>query len=51
MFVNIALLKQFQLKVKRQLIEFKDIFAWSGKKLIGIPKSICKHKIELIIDA
>jgi hypothetical protein len=29
--VNIALLKQFQAKVKQLLIEFKDVFAWSYK--------------------
>jgi hypothetical protein len=51
MFVNIALLEQFQLKVKQQLMEFKDVFSRSYKELKGIPKSICKHKIELTIDA
>jgi hypothetical protein len=33
------------------LIEFKDVFAWSYKKLKGIPRSICKKKFELIVDA
>jgi hypothetical protein len=51
MFVNIALLEQFQLKVKQQLMEFKNVFAWSCKKLKGIPRSICKHKIELTTNA
>ncbi len=46
MFVNIALLEQFQLKVKQQL-EFRDVFARSYKELKETPKSICKHKIEL----
>jgi hypothetical protein len=30
---------------------FKDVFAWSYKKLKGIPRSISKHKIELTVDA
>jgi hypothetical protein len=47
MFVNIALLEQFQLKVKQQLMEFRDVFAQSYKELKSTPKSICKHKIEL----
>jgi hypothetical protein len=32
-------------------MEFKDVFAWSCRKLKGIPRSIYKHKIELTIDA
>ncbi len=33
------------------MTKFKDVFAWSYKELKGIPKSICKHKIELITNA
>jgi hypothetical protein len=33
------------------LTKFKDAFAWSYKKLKGIPKSIYEHKIELFVDA
>jgi hypothetical protein len=51
MLVNVALLEQFQAKVKQLLTKFKDVFAWSYKELKGIPRSICKHKIELIVDA
>jgi hypothetical protein len=32
-------------------MEFKDVLAWNYKKIKGIPKSIYKHKIELIINA
>ncbi len=50
MFIIIALYEQFQVKVKQLLIEFKDVFAWSYKELKGIPRLICKHKIELITN-
>ncbi len=33
------------------MTKFKDVFAWSYKELKGIPWSICKHKIELTINA
>jgi hypothetical protein len=49
--VNVTLPKQFQEKVKQLLKKFKDVFAWSYKKLKGIPRSICKHKIELTANA
>jgi hypothetical protein len=50
-FVNDALPKQFQMKVKQLLIEFKDAFSWNYKELKGIPISIYEHKIELTINA
>jgi hypothetical protein len=28
----------------------KDVFAWSYKELKGIPREICEHKIELMVD-
>jgi hypothetical protein len=49
--VSVALIKQFQAKVKQLLIKFKGVFAWSYKELKGFPRSICEHKIKLIIDA
>ncbi len=39
------------MKVKQLLLEFKYVFTWSYKKLKGLPRSICKHKIEVITDA
>jgi hypothetical protein len=39
------------MKVQQLLTEFKDVFAWSCKKLKGIPRSNCEHKIELTVDA
>jgi hypothetical protein len=32
------------------LIDYQDVFAWSYKELIGIPREICEHKIELMED-
>jgi hypothetical protein len=49
--VSDALPEQFQMKVKQLLIEFKDAFSWSYKKLKGIPISIYEHKNELTINA
>jgi hypothetical protein len=49
--ISVALLKQFELKVKQLLTKFKDVFAWSYKELKGIPRSNYKHKIELTTNA
>jgi hypothetical protein len=49
--VSIALLEQFQLQDKQLLMEFKHVFTWSYKEFKRIPISICKQKIELIVDA
>ncbi len=49
--INVAWPEQFHAKVKQLLIEFKDVFAWSYQELKRIPRSICRHKIELTIDA
>jgi hypothetical protein len=32
-------------------MDYKDVFAWDYKELKGIPKEICEHKIELMVDA
>jgi hypothetical protein len=32
-------------------MEYKDVSAWSYKKLKGIPRKICEHKIELMVNA
>jgi hypothetical protein len=31
--------------------EYIDVFAWSYKELKGIPREICEHKIELMVNA
>jgi hypothetical protein len=41
----------FQTQIKKLLINYHDVFAWSYKDLKGIPKEICEHKIELVVDA
>jgi len=51
MLVNTTLFEQFQTKVKQPLKKFKDLLAWSYKELKRILKSICEHKIKLIVDA
>jgi hypothetical protein len=28
-----------------------NIFAWSYKELKGIPREVCEHKIELMVNA
>jgi hypothetical protein len=35
---------------KKVLMEYKDVFAWSYKKLKGIPRKLCEHKIELMVS-
>jgi hypothetical protein len=32
------------------LIEYRDVFAWSYKELKGIPREVCEHKIELMVN-
>ncbi len=45
------LLMPFQSKIKKMLVNYCDVFAWNYKKLKGIPRKICEHKIELVVDA
>jgi len=51
MLVSTTLFEQFETKVKQLLKKFKDLLAWTYKKLKIILKSICEHKIKLIVDA
>jgi hypothetical protein len=32
-------------------MEHKNIFAWSYKKLKGVLREVCEHKIELMVNA
>jgi hypothetical protein len=32
-------------------MEHKNVFAWSYKELKGIPKEVCEHKIEMMVNA
>jgi hypothetical protein len=29
---------------------YRDVFAWSYKGLKGIPRKVCEHKIELMVN-
>ncbi len=31
-------------------MEYRQVFAWSYKELKGIPKEVCEHKIELMVN-
>jgi hypothetical protein len=31
-------------------MEYIDVFAWSYKELKGIPRKVCEHKIELMVN-
>jgi hypothetical protein len=33
------------------MVNYYDVFVWSYKYLKGIPKEICEHKIELVVNA
>jgi hypothetical protein len=47
-----AILRTFiQAQIKELLLNYRDVFAWSYKDLKGIPKEICEHKIELVVNA
>jgi hypothetical protein len=41
----------FQLQLKNLLVDYKYVFTWSYKKLKGIPKEVCEHKIQCMEDA
>jgi hypothetical protein len=32
------------------LMKYKYVFAWNYKELKFIPRKICEHKIELMVD-
>jgi len=49
--INAILPSVFQTQIKNVLMEYRDVFAWSYKELKGIPRKICEHKIELMVNA
>jgi hypothetical protein len=50
-FINVIFATSFQAQIKKLLVNYQDVFAWSYKDLKGIPKVICEHKIALVVDA
>jgi len=48
--INAMLPSAFQAQIKKGLMEYKDVFAWSHKELRGIPRKLCEHKIELMVN-
>jgi hypothetical protein len=48
--INAILPSVFQAQIKKVLVEYIDVFAWSYKELKGIPKEVCEHKIELMVN-
>ncbi len=49
--INAILPNVFQAQIKKVLMKSKNVFAWSHKELKGIPREVCEHKIELMVDA
>ncbi len=49
--VSAILPTTFQLQVKNLLVDYKDVFVWSYKESKGIPREICDHKTQLMVDA
>jgi hypothetical protein len=48
--INAILPNVFQAQIKNVLMEYKDVFTWSYKELGGIPRGVCEHKIELMVN-
>jgi hypothetical protein len=49
--INAILPTSVQAQIKKLLLNYRDVFAWSYKDLKGIPREICEHKIELVVNA
>jgi len=49
--INAILPSVFQTQIEKVLMEHKNVFAWSYKELKGIPKEVCEHKIEVMVNA
>ncbi len=49
--INAILPYVFQAQIKKVLMEYIDVFSWSYKELKGIPREVCEHKIELMVNA
>ncbi len=48
--INAILPSVFQAQIKKVLMEYIYVFAWSYKELKGIPREICEHEIELMVN-
>jgi len=48
--INAILPNVFQAQIKKVLMEYIDVFSWSYKELKGIPREVCEHKIELMVN-
>jgi hypothetical protein len=48
--INAILPSVFQAQIRKVLMEHKNVFAWSYKELIRIPREVCEHKIELMVN-
>ncbi len=44
--INVILPSIFQAQIKKVLMEYVNVFAWSYKELKGIPKEVYGHKIK-----
>jgi hypothetical protein len=49
-FINAILPIPSQAQIKELLVNYRDVFAWSYKKLKGITREIYEHKIELMAN-
>jgi hypothetical protein len=45
--VNVQLIEKNLNSLKKFLLEYKDLFAWTYKDLKGIPPKLAQHRIEL----
>ncbi len=45
--MNVQLIEKNLNSLKKFLLEYKDLFAWTYKDLKGIPPKLAQHRIEL----
>jgi hypothetical protein len=48
--INAILPSVFQAQIKKVLMEYIDVFAWSYIELKRVPREVCEHKIELMVN-
>jgi len=49
--INAILPNVLQAQIKKVLMEYKNVFAWSYKNSKGVLREVCEHKIELMVNA
>jgi hypothetical protein len=49
--INAILSSVFQAQIKKVLMEYIDVFAWTFKELKRMLREVCEHKIELMVNA